>query len=156
MPQGPLVSVGWSALKTSPNPKWLAVKDLRLPKTTSEARTMAGIHAFALKRIRYQREPLGRDSWQKPADTLALGHGDCEDYGIVERALALNAGYRDEDIELMIVHDLVTHQVHSLLWIKEHYLDIRTAQVLHVSQFKDYQPITGHRAGNSYMYGRIV
>lgn len=156
MPQGPLVSVGWSAIRTAPNPKWLSVKDLRLPKSTSEARTMAGIHAFALKKIRYVREPLGRDSWQKPADTMALATGDCEDYGIVERCLALNAGYRDEDIELMVVHDLIAQQAHALLWIKEHYLDIRTPQVLHVSQFKDYRPISGHRAGDSFVYGRIV
>lgn len=159
MTQGPLVSVGWSAIRVAANPKWLAIKDLRLPKGTSEARTMAGIHAFALKKIRYKRELLGQDVWQKPADTMALGTGDCEDIGIVERALAINAGYRDIDIELMIVHDLQAHQAHSLLWIKEHYLDIFTNQVLHVSQFRpdrDYRPIAGHRASESFIYGRIV
>ena len=156
MPQGPLVSVGWSAVKTATNPKWLAVKDLRLPKSTSEARSMAGVHSFAMKKIRYTAEPPDRDNWQKPADTLAMGTGDCEDYGIVERCLLINAGYRDEDIELMIVRDLLWQRHHALLWVKEHFLDIRTPLVLHVSQFKDYRPISGHRASGSYLYGRIV
>jgi predicted transglutaminase-like cysteine proteinase len=116
---------------------------------------MQGVHAFARKKIIYRREPEARDIWQKPADTLATGHGDCEDICIVERCLLLNAGYRDSDIELMVVQDLVTRETHALLWVKEHYLDNRYAGVLHVSQFKDYRPITGHRAGESFLYGKV-
>lgn len=154
MPAGPLVSIGWGAITTAPYPKWVAVKDLRLPKGVTTARSMADVHSFARSKISYRRE-VG-DTWQKPADTLALGHGDCEDICLVERALLLNAGYRDEDIELMIVLDLITKEWHALLWVKEHYLDNRTDKVLHVSQFKDYRPVTGHRNGHSYLYGRIV
>lgn len=154
MPVGPLVSLGWGAVKTSPYPKWLAVKDVRVPVATSKAKNMPDIHAFARKHIAYKAE--AGDVWQKPLDTLAIGAGDCEDICLVERALLLNAGYKDEDIELMIVWDRVTRQWHALLWVKEHYLDNRTDKVLHVSQFKDYQPVMGHRAGHSYIYGRIV
>ena len=150
---GPLVSIGWSALKVAPNPKWLSVKDDRLPKATTRAKTMPGVHAFARQAIHYR--PDVDDFWQRPADTMRLGHGDCEDICIVERALLINAGYRDEDIELMVVRDLITREDHALLWVKEHYLDNRTAQVLHVSQFKDYRPITGHRQGDSFIYGKI-
>lgn len=152
---GPLVSIGWSGLKTSINPKWAAVKDQRLPKNTTTARSMLSIHEFARRKITYKREASG-DTWQKPMDTMALGSGDCEDICLVERALLLNAGYKDEDIELMIVRDLVTREDHALLWVNHHYLDNRTPQVLHVSQFKDYLPVSGHRAGQSYLYGRIV
>lgn len=155
MPTGPLVSIGWGAVETSLNPKWAAVKDIRVPKNTTTARSMLSVHSFARGAINYRREIDG-DNWQKPADTLALGNGDCEDICIVERALLLNAGYKDEDIELMIVRDLVTREDHALLWVNQHYLDNRTPQVLHVSQFKDYRPIMGHRAGHSYLYGRVV
>lgn len=154
MPTGPLVSIGWGAIKAPLNPKWAAVKDARLPKSTTTARSMLSVHTFVRGAIRYKRE-VG-DNWQKPADTLALGTGDCEDICLVERALLLNAGYKDEDIELMIVRDLVTREDHALLWVNQHYLDNRTPQVLHVSQFKDYLPVSGHRAGQSYLYGRTV
>lgn len=153
---GPLESIGWRGLEIAPNPKWLAVKDLRVPKEVTTARGMGDIHLFVRGHIKYQKEALGSDSWQKPADTLALGLGDCEDFCILERALLLNAGYRNSRIELMVVKDILTREDHALLWVDEHYLDNRTAQVLHVSQFKDYRPITGHRADKSYLYGRIV
>jgi predicted transglutaminase-like cysteine proteinase len=152
---GPLVSIGWSSIKTMTNPKWLAVMDERLPKSTSEARSMQGVHDFARSHISYRRDPAGTDSWQKPAETMRLGLGDCEDICIVERCLLLNAGYKAENIELMVVRDLVTREYHALLWVNQHYLDNRARMVLHVSQFKDYLPVYGHRHDGTYLYGRI-
>lgn len=153
-PYSPLASIGWGVVKASPDPKWLAVKDERLPKNTTDAKSMQAVHDFARRSISYRKD-IG-DEWKGPARTLKDGFGDCEDICILERALLLNAGYRQEDTELMIVRDLITREDHALLWVKEHYLDNRTAQVLHVSQFKDYRPIMGHRAGLSYVYGRVA
>jgi predicted transglutaminase-like cysteine proteinase len=33
-------------------------------------------------RMRYQSEPGGQDYWQTPAESYALGTGDCEDFAI--------------------------------------------------------------------------
>lgn len=150
---GPLLSLGWKALPTRPYPKWLAVKDARVRADLAPGRTIDDIHSFARSHIDYCRE--SGDDWQEPAETLALGTGDCEDICLLERALLLNLGYPDDDIELMIVRDLVTREDHALLFVGDHYLDNRIAAPLPATQFKDYRPITGHRAGASYLYGRV-
>ncbi len=42
--------------------------------------------------IKYKAEPPGQDTWQTPAETLRLGHGDCEDFAILKYALLSQAG----------------------------------------------------------------
>lgn len=37
---------------------------------------------FWAQRIRYEREPPGRDDWQTWESTVALGTGDCEDLSV--------------------------------------------------------------------------
>lgn len=144
----------WTTVRVTDFPQWVAVKDLRLPPGTCPARSMQGVHDWARSHIRYQRDAV--DEWSKPGDTLARGYGDCEDICIVERALLLNAGYRDRDIEMMVCRDLVTHEDHAVLWVKQHYCDNRSAAVLHVSQFKDYWPVYGHKGDGSYVYARRI
>lgn len=144
----------WTIRPIALNPKWAAVKDLRLPKDTCPSKSMQGIHDWTLDRIQWRHDGQF-DDWSKPGDTLARGHGDCEDICIVERCLMLNAGYRDRDIELMIVRDIAAKADHALLWVKQHYVDNRHAGVQHISQFirqGDYWPLQAHKGDGSYSY----
>jgi predicted transglutaminase-like cysteine proteinase len=121
---------------------------------TSQMRFLDDIHKEARDRIEYR--PDRTDEWASPADTLARGFGDCEDICIFERALLINAGFNANNIELMIVEDLVTRQTHALLWVSEYFLDNRAEKSQYVDRFKDFRPITGHRARGSYLYGRVL
>lgn len=149
----PLASIGWKALRIAENPKWAAVKNIRLPEKTN-LNSLEAIHAKVREEIEWRGE--GTDEWAAPQVTIARGWGDCEDICILERALLIAAGYDPEDIELMIVWDQLSHQHHALLWVKEHFLDHRARKVLHVSEFNGYFPSQAHRACGSFVYGKVV
>jgi len=42
--------------------------------------------------VRYSREPAGRERWQLPSETRALGRGDCEDLAVYRVAELRAAG----------------------------------------------------------------
>lgn len=149
----PLSSLGWKGLKIAENPKWAAVKDLRLPEHESLG-NMLSIHAKVREEIEWRGEQT--DEWAAPQVTIARGYGDCEDICILERALLIAAGYNPEDIELMIVWDQLAHQHHAILWVKEHFLDHRSDKVLHVSEFNGFLPSQAHRACGSFVYGKVT
>lgn len=46
--------------------------------------TIAEINDAVNASIRYVAEPDGQDHWQTPAETFALGTGDCEDFAIAK------------------------------------------------------------------------
>lgn len=50
------------------------------------------LHRTANK-IKYVKEPVGRDDWQTADETLIKTQGDCEDYTILIGATLLKAGY---------------------------------------------------------------
>lgn len=150
---GSLESIGWRAKPVKLDPRWAAVKDARLGHIFPSPARMQEVHDFARSSIKYQ--PDTQDQWADPKTTLSRGYGDCEDICILERALLLNAGYHDRDIELMLVKDLNTQQKHALLWVKQHYLDNRSEKVLHITDFKDYWPYQCHNSKGSFVYGKI-
>jgi hypothetical protein len=78
--------------------KWNAVRPLlelpagaEIPALTMPA--ISGFNADINQRIIYTPEPDSGDAWQTPAQTLAILHGDCEDYAILKYATLLRPGY---------------------------------------------------------------
>lgn len=60
--------------------------------TSAQAQTLSRVHGLSLaeinhvwnQNIKQVTEPPGEDVWQTPAETVALGTGDCEDLAIAK------------------------------------------------------------------------
>ncbi len=55
------------------------------------------------------------DRWSAPLATLATGRGDCEDYAIAKYVALKEAGVSEDDLRLVIVHDLSNGQDHAVV-----------------------------------------
>jgi predicted transglutaminase-like cysteine proteinase len=55
------------------------------------------------------------DRWSSPLATLASGRGDCEDYAIAKYVALREAGLAAQDVRLVVVHDLRTHEDHAVV-----------------------------------------
>jgi predicted transglutaminase-like cysteine proteinase len=55
------------------------------------------------------------DRWSAPLATLATGRGDCEDYAIAKYVALREAGVAEDDVRLVIVHDLTLGQDHAVV-----------------------------------------
>lgn len=55
------------------------------------------------------------DRWSPPLETLTTGEGDCEDYAIAKYAALLDAGVANDDLKLVIVHDLLRDEDHAIV-----------------------------------------
>lgn len=80
--------------------------------------------------VRYRPEPLGREHWQDPEETVRLGYGDCEDLapwraaeltlaGVPARATAVRGGPRT-------VHVIVVRRADGLREDPSYRLGMRT------------------------------
>lgn len=152
-----LLPTGWVSIP-APNglgltSKWEAVKDARLPADLSAA-SPSEAHALTDDLVEYRPELDNSDHWQPPAESLELGHGDCEDWSLVARALLLNGGANPADIWLLIVYDLIARNDHALLWLPTHYLNCQARRPLEHSNFADYRPIVAFSATEAVTFGR--
>lgn len=50
-----------------------------------------------------------QDSWSKPQETMITGTGDCEDYAILKMWLLKQAGWRGEDMHVVVVRRTDIH-----------------------------------------------
>lgn len=152
---------GWATLKIPAKGglwnKWAAVKNevLRRPPGVSN---IQDVHNYARSHVTYKREPVAADDWQKPTDTLKRGAGDCEDFAVLERALLLSVGYKEADLYVVVLNEAMAGfsgtQDHAVVFCGDHYLDCRTGNVLHKSQFKDARPIFAFKQNLAYLFGR--
>jgi predicted transglutaminase-like cysteine proteinase len=55
------------------------------------------------------------DRWSAPLVTLTTGRGDCEDYAIAKYVALREAGVAEDDVRLVIVHDLAVGQDHAVV-----------------------------------------
>jgi predicted transglutaminase-like cysteine proteinase len=59
------------------------------------------------------------DRWSAPLETLASGRGDCEDYAIAKYVALGEAGINEDDLRLVIVHDLGLAEDHAILAVRD-------------------------------------
>ena len=57
---------------------------------------------FVVERIRYRRDSSKHDFWQFPSETLAFGHGDCEDKAFLCASLLLAAGIPKHRVRVVL------------------------------------------------------
>jgi len=55
------------------------------------------------------------DRWSGPLATLTTGRGDCEDYAIAKFVALREAGIAEDDLRLVIVHDLAVGEDHAVV-----------------------------------------
>jgi len=58
------------------------------------------------------------DRWTTPLQTLASGRGDCEDYAIAKYAVLHRAGFAEQDMRLVLVHDRAVRADHAVLAVR--------------------------------------
>jgi predicted transglutaminase-like cysteine proteinase len=58
------------------------------------------------------------DRWSAPLATLTTGRGDCEDYAIAKYVALLAAGIAEDDLRLVIVHDLAIDEDHAVVTVR--------------------------------------
>lgn len=126
----------------------------------SEADRLDLVNRFVNDRIAFvdDARQFGRaDVWQTASETLRRGRGDCEDYAIAKLQLLRAAGFRDRDLYLVILKDLVRRSDHAVLavhsagrlWV----LDNGSARVTDSADLVDYRPIFSYSAGRRWTHG---
>jgi predicted transglutaminase-like cysteine proteinase len=81
------------------------------------AERLSAINQRVNQRIRYQVDQVTNgvlDYWQTPAETVASLVGDCEDYAILKYYLALQSGFPDGDLAV-VVGTIPSGEAHSVL-----------------------------------------
>ena len=58
------------------------------------------------------------DRWSAPLATFTTGRGDCEDYAIAKYAVLTAAGVAEDDLRLVIVHDLTIGEDHAVVMVR--------------------------------------
>ncbi len=107
--------------------------------------------------IKYKAEPEGADIWQKPADTLQLGTGDCEDYAILKYALLATA---EIPVRLVVgeIKAMPNNEPHAwcaaYLANEWHVLDIKFDNLIPISEYINWLPLAACHDADVVRYGR--
>jgi predicted transglutaminase-like cysteine proteinase len=121
---------------------------------TTNDRILA-INAFVNKSVAYTTE--SDDVWTNPADTLASGKGDCEDFALLKIAYLFQNGFKPADVSLMIVTLPGHKDYHAVVAVKTDggyvVLDSATNRVL-PDYRSNYIPVFQIVDGKGYISGK--
>jgi predicted transglutaminase-like cysteine proteinase len=137
-----------------PRPQYLAATN----PTTNLPLIKGGIEQinyWVYRNVAYKPDNI--DEWSPAEVTLQRRYGDCEDLALLKRALLLAQGYKEDDVIMLIVYDLISRQDHALLLVNSsnrwYILDSRTPTVLRQEQVQDYTPIKGYTRHQTWIFG---
>jgi predicted transglutaminase-like cysteine proteinase len=144
--------------------RWLAVKDDRADfgpglEGMGLAEAARTVDRWVNANIEYLPEAV--DVWSPPNDTLQAGHGDCEDFAILKRALLLGAGFSDEALFLCLVM-VPGLGAHAVLLVRTddgmRVLDSLNSFSLPDTDpaIADYEPMLAYQGERAWVYGRPV
>ena len=86
--------------------------------TSGSHRTIEDVNRWVNRSITYRADPT--DRWQAPAETMALGAGDCEDLALLKRALLVGHKIVDPaNIFLVVGRELVSRKDHAMLVVRD-------------------------------------
>ena len=69
---------------------------------------------LAIRPVSDERRFGVADQWSSPLETISDGAGDCEDYAILKLLVLREAGFANDDLKLLIVHDAATRSDHAV------------------------------------------
>jgi predicted transglutaminase-like cysteine proteinase len=90
----------------------------KLDKIISDGRSQNGLARIGVinravnMAIKPADDPYG---WRSPLEALSVGEGDCKDYAVMKYFALLEAGLPEQDVKLLIVHDVKVNQVHAIV-----------------------------------------
>ena len=97
------------------------------------------------------------DLWTTAADTLRRGRGDCEDYAIAKLQLLRRAGFAENDLYLVILHDALRRTDHAVLVARAEgrllVLDNGTDRLIDSYEMPDYRPIVTFSGNRAWTHG---
>lgn len=96
------------------------------------------------RRIKYLAEPKGKDDWQLPSETIALGTGDCEDLAI-GKFFTIQWGDKWKP-ELMVCR--LGEQAHVVVVVDGWVLDNAAPNIVKLSARPDITPVSRSTQGN--------
>jgi predicted transglutaminase-like cysteine proteinase len=145
----------WIPLATgAPRPQYLAAilqPFCGVPQLRSVG--VAQINQWVFQNIAYRPDVV--DQWAPAQQTLSQRYGDCEDQEILKRALLIDRGYTDDQLNMIIVNDIIARQQHALLLVQDRFiLDSRTYHVLLQENVHDYVPIKAYSQTNTWIFGQ--
>lgn len=147
--------LGHNAIPIKINARWDGIAPLRTD-IVLKGRSLDEVNKYANNLVAYKSET--KDHWQSPRQTLKMKTGDCEDYAILKRALLLNLGYRDEDMLIVFVKDILSRANHALLAVNKggtwYFLDSQNNLVLTNNQVRDYAPIAAFSGTKGWTFGK--
>lgn len=79
--------------------------------------------------IKYKAEPQGKDHWQNPSETIALGTGDCEDYAI-GKYFTLLQYYVDLEFTHLVTVRMKDGRAHCMLYTGQWCLDNMSKEIV--------------------------
>ena len=60
-------------------------------------------------------QAASENRWTAPLETFAMGRGNCKQYAIAKYVALIEAGINEDDVKLVIVHDLATGDNHAVV-----------------------------------------
>jgi len=121
----------------------------------------ATINSAVNRRIEYRTDMQlhgTKDVWSLPAETLARGAGDCEDFAILKMGLLADAGVPLKQMSVTIVRDTRRNLYHAVLILdtgaKKLVLDNVTEDIRPDTSIDDYMPLFALNADGNVIFAR--
>jgi predicted transglutaminase-like cysteine proteinase len=97
------------------------------------------------------------DRWSAAEETFRRGRGDCEDYALAKMQLLRALGFAEDEMYLVIVHDLVRRADHAVLVVELNgrhlVLDNMTDAIVDARAVSDYRPIMSFSGDRRWIHG---
>lgn len=97
------------------------------------------------------------DYWAKPAEILARGAGDCEDFAILKMAALIEAGVPAQSMSLVVLQDSSRGVFHAILSVATQsgtfILDNMSNGVLRDGALKSYIPLYSFSTDRAWIHG---
>ncbi|WP_245314714.1 transglutaminase-like cysteine peptidase [Sinorhizobium alkalisoli] len=121
---------------------------------------LSGINRTVNWLVRYQPDAQNygkRDYWAAPAEILARGKGDCEDYAILKMAALKELGLPPRSMSIVVLRDTRRNLYHAVLTVmtSQGYfiLDNLSNEVKLDSTLPEYQPLFSVSADRTWIHG---
>ncbi|WP_316858156.1 transglutaminase-like cysteine peptidase [uncultured Cohaesibacter sp.] len=88
-------------------------------RTLPQEDLLQAINSLVRSKLAYRPEMAGFDEWANPMVTFQNGFGDCEDHAIFVGALLLQAGYKENSLNLLVMKNQQTGAGHAVMSVKD-------------------------------------
>ena len=164
-------SVAMPVLHTPLDAKWRVIDQealgegpwsplIRQLSSTSPILQVGEVNRWVNARISFASDESTQgkgDDWAGASRSLLAHRGDCEDYAIAKLQILRAMGFSEDDLYLVIAHDLVRRADHAILAVRVRgelkILDNQTDDLLDGQAAQDYRPIVSYSGHHAWVHG---